>query len=299
MRFFRPNPNRRACDLPWRRWRALAAALAAMVITTGCWEEIHYQPPANATKAPAAKVMPKEPETDSDESPPANAESAAEPSADELFGGDSGPPPVVITAPAPATDTSATETITPAPPIASISPQERLDAWTLASSWSLAAGIAAKGLGPDRYEPMLAKAQQAAAALGVDVPLLPTADEESADAREAAVVAALRTGAGAELVRAIARRLDDAAGAAGQLAIDSHALLLSYSPSSSGAADAAAGIRAAGQSAELPAELWQPLVELLNDRADFKAIRGAVFGLHENVAGHLKSLVAPRAAGTR
>jgi hypothetical protein len=253
----------------------------------GCWQEIHYHPPADAPPSPAAKTIPNEPDGESTAPPQADAETLTEPSADELFGGESTPPPDVINLPPPANDPPPVAEESPSPPVTAITPQERLDAWTLASAWSLAAAVSAKGLGPDRYEPMLAEARQASTALGVDMPPLPTADADSAVERETAVVAALHTGAGAELVSSISQRLNDAAGAAAQLALDSHLLLLSYSPSSPDAADAAAAIRTAGESAGLPPELWQPLVELLNERADFKAVRGAVFALHKSVGAYL------------
>ena len=111
--------------------------------------------------------------------------------------------------------------------------------------------------------------------------------------RDATVLAALQTGAGAELTAAIAKRTDDAAGAAARLALESHRLLLVYTPQSEEAADAAAAIRSAGEQSQLPAELWQPLADLLDRRAAFKSVRGAVFALHKAVAEHLAAQVLP------
>lgn len=292
MCFYLSNPRHRAGGAPLRCLLAGVVALA----TTGCWEEIPYRPPAVAPATPAAKATPSEPVVESAATPQADAQPVTEPSADELFGGESSPPPDVINLPPPAYVPPPEAEESAAPSVVPPTPQQRLDAWTLASSWSLAAAVSAKGLGPDRYEPMLAEARRAAAALGVDLPPLPTADADSAAEREAAVVAALRTSAGAELVGSISHRLNDAAGAAAQLAMDSHLLLLSYSPSSPDAANAASALRAAGESAALPPELWQPLVELLDERADFKAVRGAVFALHKSIGEYLTpSTVGPGA----
>jgi hypothetical protein len=177
------------------------------------------------------------------------------------------------------------------PPAKFVTAQQRLDAWTVASAWSLATAVHAKGLGPDRYASFLADAERAAASLGLDLPALPTADAE--EEREATVIAALQTGAGAELVAAIAAHADDAAGAAAQLALDSHRLLLVYTPQRVDGPTVAAAIRAAGRQASLPDELWQPLVALVERRADFKSVRGAVFALHKAVAQHLAGKAQP------
>jgi hypothetical protein len=172
-----------------------------------------------------------------------------------------------------------------APSIGGVTAAQRLDAWAVASAWSLAAGISALGLEADKYEPYVAEALHAAEALGVELPPLPTIDDP--DERVAETIAALRNGSGADLVDALSRRLDPAAGKAARLAIDSHVLLLWYTPSrSADVISAWVSIQAAGEASNLPPALWQPLVELLKARAEFLDVRSAVFELHGAVAEH-------------
>jgi hypothetical protein len=167
------------------------------------------------------------------------------------------------------------------------SPADRQHAWALASNWSLAAAVYAKGFDSPRYQPYLDKAGLAAATLDIDMPALPSANVE--ENREAAVVAALVEGGGAELVATIEERLDPAAAAAAKLAIYAHVLLLAYSPASTETSALATTIRTAGTASELPLELWQPLAELVERRADFDDVKVAVFAMQKDVAAHLSA----------
>jgi hypothetical protein len=182
------------------------------------------------------------------------------------------------------------------PPVeAAVTPAERRDAWTAASDWALAAGVRAVGKPADQYQPYLARAQAAAEALGIRLPELPEASA-GAEGRVAIAATALREGEGAELAAAIAERLDNQAGAAARLALLTHALLLSYSPRAVSAEDAAElgrQLAAAGEAAQLPAELWQPLARLLDQQADFPAVKAAVFALRQQVADRLELLARP------
>jgi hypothetical protein len=110
------------------------------------------------------------------------------------------------------------------------------------------------------------------------------------------VATALREGVGVEFAATIAERLDDEAGAATRVAMLTHALLLSYSPRTVTEADAAAlgrELAEAGAASQLPAELWQPVVDLLNRQADFDAVKAAAFALRQHVAEQLAKRAAP------
>lgn len=278
---------------PWerrgrRRWRELAA-LAAIGACAGCWEEIHYVP------APEATVIDAEPVDD--DQPPAVApmnEPAARPTLTE-------PPPIVespppeVTLPPPAPDAApavAVETPAPepAPPAESAPPAatsaERRLAWTAASTWSLGAAMAAKGLEPARYEPVLEEASDAAAAIGVELPPLPAADR--AAELEAAVVRSLTDDAGPALASLLGERFGPPEQAAAELAIRSHGWLLSYSPRLAEGAAQAAAVRQLGAASGLPAELWEPLAALLAEQAEFVPVRQAIFDMHRGVDGHLR-----------
>jgi hypothetical protein len=169
-------------------------------------------------------------------------------------------------------------------------PAERRDAWIAVSDWCLAAAIRGKGYAAEHYGSYLEDARQAAAALEIALPELPPAgDAPHVEFTPAAglAVETLRQGSGSELSASVEARLDAAAGAAARLAVDSHALLLWYTPTNDDVAAVAAALRAAGEASQLPAELWEPLVELLDERADFRTVRAAIFALRQKVAEHL------------
>jgi hypothetical protein len=265
----------------------MVAVLATLLPCVGCWEEVHYEPPAKsaapdvAPKEGTASAAPSDTSADGTSGVPA-------PSGDDLFAGD--PPlandpgaeaPVAVDPPAPAPIDD------PTPPQAVVAPTagERRAAWTLASDWSLVAAMQAKGLGPNRYESFLTAAREAGNSLGVPAPTFPKAADPAK--LEAAIVADLQIGAGPKLVGAIASRLGDAAGATARLAIRAHMLLLTYTPAGSTVWGDAADIRDAGVASGLPPELWRPLVEQLERRADYLDVRKAVFALRDGVSAHL------------
>jgi hypothetical protein len=287
-----------------------AAALVAAGICAGCWEEVKHQ-----SQPPGAVASRDEPDaerspgaTDVGQPGPAEDDPGETITASELFGDEPAPPPpieAVVVDPPPSIDQPVVddggddaivvepdETLTgetpvvpvEAPTIGAITAAERLDAWVVASEWSLAAAIAAKGFEADKYEPNLTKAQRAAAALGVELPPLPAIDDP--EQRVAETINALRNDSAADLADALARRIDPAAGKAARLAINTNLLLLWYTQSGADAISASVSIQAAGEASDLPPELWQPLVDLLNERAEYIDVRNAVFELHMAVAEH-------------
>ena len=236
----------------------------------GCWEEIHY--------TPAPSAAPSD-EADQDENSAANDETETAPETPRAD------PLESFTAAMPAADAPATE----APPeVKAATPHEQLLAWRAASKWSLAAAAYAKGLDTAQYEPFQQEAAAAAAELGLELPELPTTPDENQ--REAAVIDALRTGAGAQLADEVTERFGPQTGAAARLAVGSHLLLLIYSPQDPDAASHAVALREAAEAAGLPKELWQPLADLLEKQAEFLDVRSSVFELHRQVEAHLGRL---------
>jgi hypothetical protein len=144
----------------------------------------------------------------------------------------------------------------------------------------------ARRLDPSQYEPLLAEASAAAAALDIRLPSLPAPPNDRD--RQAAVIEALR-GTATDYAARFAERFTPADAALAELAIRSHLLLLVYLPRGDIAAAQAAAVRAAAEKSGLPASLWQPLVTLLEDRASFVAVRPAVFQLHRQVANYLST----------
>jgi hypothetical protein len=282
-----------------------AAVFALLPLCAGCWEEIRYEaPPEAAAEVGAGQGKPIGNPGKVAAVSPSMAEA---PSVAELF---SGEPPLVNDpgeAPAPAdpgpiaggttpgaSDTmpsagaprSPVEIVVPAPPaVTAPTAAERLAAWTLASNWSLVATLQTKGIAPDRYASYLAAAREAGDSLGIAAPPLPTGDTPAT--LDAATIEDLQTGAGAKLADAVAARLDDEAGAAARLAVRAHLLLLTYTPAGSTVWGDAADIREAGVESGLPAELWRPLVEELQGRAEYLDVRKAVFTLRDGVSAHL------------
>ena len=162
--------------------------------------------------------------------------------------------------------------------------EDRRRVWEAASKWSLAAAIYAKGLAASRSEPILKQAEEAAAAIGVSLPPLPTGDDAN---REALVIESLKGETAKELVRRIGERFTPAEAAAAELAIGTQVLLLTYSPRSDSAKEHAEAMRRAAEASGLAAELWQTLLKRLDDRAPFIVVRVAVFDFHRRTAKHL------------
>jgi hypothetical protein len=274
------------------RFRTVAA-LATLLPCVGCWEEVHYQPPPE-TAAPGAALEGGDPTADPSDTSADTTPVVPAPSSDELFTDDPlGNPPdskapvaadptaVLVDPPAPVQNED------PAPPPAFAAPTsaERLAAWTLASNWSLVATLQTTGLAPNLYEEYLAAAREAGDSLGIATPPLPAGDTPAK--LDAATIADLQSGAGPKLADAVSARLDDAAGAAARLAVQAHLLLLTYTPAGSTVWSDSADIRDAGVASGLPEELWRPLVEQLEQRADYLDVRKAVFNLRNGVAAHL------------
>jgi hypothetical protein len=162
--------------------------------------------------------------------------------------------------------------------------EDRRRVWEAASKWSLASAIYAKGLASKRYEPIFKEAEDAAAAIGVSLPPLPTGDDAN---REALVIESLQGEPAAELVRGIGERFTPEEAAAAELAFGTQVLLLTYSPRSDATKAHAESMRRAAEASGLPAELWQPLLKRLDDRAPFIVVRLAVFDFHRRTAKHL------------
>lgn len=297
--------------------------LLAVAACTGCWEEIRYQgqaapqnsdPGALESDSGDAAAEPQQESEDpvvsippdtADEAPatlPPIATAEADPTEDstdgptagDLFGdddpGDDEPAvDAAATTPGPAPpddgpggdDPFAVEPQAAAPPP---SPAERRAAWRAASDWALAVAVAAKGYASDHYTTYLVDAERAATTIDVALPALPTATAGETERLNASIVELLAGDGGRQLATNIAERLDAQAGAAARLAMQVHLLLLTYLPSNPNTADAASAISAAAWEAQLPMELWQPLVQLVEQRADFLDVREAVFALRDAVA---------------
>jgi len=286
--------SRSAIPLP----HAVGFVSALLLAGGGCWEEIRYvpkpaaaeseegadrvadaqaaeQPPIETARAPTSgDLFDSQPITPGPVEP---AESSPHPSVDSLdpeaadeATADATPAPVEVQQQA---DGTLNGTMAPAePPMERTATRaQRQLVWQAASQWSLAAAIYAKGLDAQRYGPILDQANAAAQQLGIELPPLPTAGTDSQ--REASVIDSLRGEPAATLVQSIADRFTPAEAAAADLAIRTRLLLLTYTPRSAAAGEQAAAVRQSAEASGLPADVWQPLVELLDERAPFAAVR--------------------------
>ncbi len=294
-----------------RRQACLCASAIALLATVGCWDEIPYNPRREPVKPPSKPVILRS-ETPHEEL------AAPAPSAGELFAGEEGGETASVRASvAPVPEVEATtvdenplwsELIAgeetpavpePAPPATielegpELAPDQRteLAAWRLASKWSLAVGIYGKGYGADRYGDVWAKAEREAKALGVVLPPVP--QDVAAEDLVATAATMLLEEAGPELVAEVGRRHSPQYQALCDLAIKTHGLLLIYTPDSREVKPLIGAIRLSAENSELPAELWTPLVYLLDARAEFPDIKRAVFLLHKQAEEHLDQLAAP------
>lgn len=163
--------------------------------------------------------------------------------------------------------------------------------WRLASKWSLAVGIYGKGYGVDRYGDLWNQAEREAGTLEVDLPPLPQDVEEDDLVTTAATM--LLEEAGPELAAEMGQRHSPQHQALGDLAIKTHGLLLIYTPDGREMKSLIAAIRRAAEDSTLPADLWTPLIEQLDARAEFPEIKRAVFQLHKQAEEYLDQLASP------
>ena len=181
-------------------------------------------------------------------------------------------PPVVADASVPSTASSAEERL-------------ELATWQMASNWSMAAALQAKGRNAESYGKRLEQAIDGAELLNVALPELPVHAE--GDDRVRDNLSFLLEDAGPRL----ARELNNAHGAEyaalAELATKTHVLLLSYTPDSTRLQPVVVAIRRAAQNSGLPEEIWHDLVELLDNRAEFNAVKAAVFQLHQQAEAYL------------
>jgi hypothetical protein len=258
------------------------------------------QPASEPTAAPSAAVEPLEPIAEqnpagenadpaptTEETPlpgPVEEERPATPDGPDADGASTDIEPVVAE-PTAAEPTAAkpiewlAPTAVPEPTAA-----ERLQAWVAASQWGLAVAMTGKNLASASIEPVAKRAAAAAAELGLELP----AGEAGAPPSAAAIMA-LDDDAGPALAELVGQRLGPAERAAANLAIRTRLWLLTYTPRRDDRGAMAAAARADAEASGLPAELWSPLVQLVEDGAEFVEVRKAVFDLHRAVEAHLRA----------
>jgi len=273
--------------------------LALLLITcTGCWEEIRYDPDkfqastrqqdqANVPAQPEPRLLLPSPTV---EGPPSSDALPTTPPTDSTSDTPIGPswdvlklddPPQSVAQPAPPAelDLPANE------PPADVPARTSLAVWRMSSQWSLAVAIYAKGLAAVRYGDALDQAVEAAKLLQVELPALP--EPVGTAPLQSMVIVYLLEEAGPRLASQVDERLAADHAALVELAVKTHGLLLVYSPHDTELGPVVTAIGQAAESSSLPEALWLPLLELLDQRAEFKEVKRAVFQLHEQVESYL------------
>jgi hypothetical protein len=281
-------------------------------------------PPSDASNAPdgsptADVPFAADPVFDSAEPPtlpptaPAEAPSqtvddryATPPAADPL---PSDPPPGIVSpAEAPASTTSMTPAATDPPRHADATTasatvenapsapvlNSRRAAWLLGNRLSLAALANDRGVATANVPVWLEDARTVAKFLGTrfaDLPE-PAAPGDGASASRQVVNYLLVHGQ--QIGRELAKQHSAEESALFEIALKSNILLLLYTPGTSAGNSIAVAISQAAPQANLPAELWQPLVDALNEQATQADVRAAVGKMHLDVDQYLSQPVEPK-----
>lgn len=306
-----------ANSIDMTRLGGLFALTLSLTLSIGCWEEIRYEPAPEVVQSSTAEqgVSPQEtvgnagPEAAGVPAEPtivepatvaeAATDSVAEPTTPPLdappleLPQSPGPEEIAPATAEPAAPTAesaptdglfgdaSTDSAAPAVEAPAATPAQRRLIWQAAGKWSLAAAMFAKQLPAERFEPMQKEADASAAELGVALPSLPT--PAAGQTPEQAVVATLNGEPTANLIATTAERFGAEAGALADLAIRTNLLLLTYSPRRDDVAAEAAQLRSIAESSGLPNDAWTPLAKLLEEGAEYVAVRTAIFDLHRRV----------------
>jgi len=282
------KPVANSIDLT-RLARPLAIVLS-LVVSIGCWEEIRYEAAPEVVQSAATEQGVPPQETSENPEAEAVADSAEPPTAEPVATAEAAtesvaePAPPLDSPPLELSQSPSPETAAPVDAPAATSAQRQL-IWQAAGKWSLAAAMFAKQFPAERLEPMLKEANAAAAELGVELPTLPT--PAAGQTPEQAVVAALGGEPATNLVAATAERFGAEAGALADLAIRTNLLLLTYSPRRDDVATEAARLRSIAEGSGLPSDAWTPLAKLLDENAEYVAVRTAIFDFHRRVGSLL------------
>jgi len=235
----------------------------------GCWQEVRYEPDQSGEQT--QEVVASELEQPIRDLRPA-------PKSEDLFGDlEVGVryPPAEASSPEETEWTEETEGMG----------RTGLAVWRMCSQWSMAAALQAKGRDVESYGERLEQAKYGAKLLGVSLPNLPI-HEVDAD-RLTENLAYLLEEAGPRLASELKELHGANHAALAELAIKTHVLLLSYTPSSSQLEPVVSAVRQAAEGSGLPKSVWREVVDLLTARAEFKQVKAAIFQLHKRATAHL------------
>jgi hypothetical protein len=233
-------------------------------------------PPEAAGEPPAAESTT---ETTESTEPSDVAESVTDGNARQSQGGSDAVAPSIIAVPA---DTAVAES---APPDTN-GTNPRLAAWQLGSKLSLAALANDRDIAPKTVESALADSKELADRLETTVAELPERGLSGSDPASRQVLNYVIE-QGHQIGRDLTEKYGPEAAALFEVAMKSNLLLVLYTPGSSSSDAIVAAISAAAPRAQLPAGLWQPLINMVTSQADGAEVRKAVRSFHAEVERHL------------
>ncbi|MEX0613726.1 MAG: hypothetical protein WD738_04670 [Pirellulales bacterium] len=306
--------------------QAVVLGVVALCAASGCWEEIEYtgpdpstvahrqpppsaddEPPAEAnepTSSTASRLAERQLPPSSDPEPALpNAQVAPSATGDTAEDAeDRATAEGVIVNKTPVADAESE----PVPPadlettttsgIAELAPSApalttRRAAWQLGSKLSLAALAHDRGMVPDSVATWFNEARSAAEALGTSVDELPEAAAATATEGEGASrrVHDYLFQQGQRIWRDLTDRHGRDHAALFEMAVKSNVLLVLYSPESPAVQSISTAVAEAGPRAELPPELWRPLLDTLANKSTATEVRTAVRRLHADVDQYLSA----------
>lgn len=304
-------------------WLVLLICLA-----TGCWQEIEYRGPDPSVAAPSAPppqvVASTEDSSQTAEvTKPVEPPIASEPIDTAANSAEVGDRYVVTTpdvsdrvvepeaeSPAVTAESSTTRAAQPASEAMSASAEAipasatteagiapptinaRQAAWFLGSRLSLAALANDRGIAAEDVPKWFAQARSIAEKLGVTLGELPARPAEAAESGPSREVLAYLLDQGKAINGKLAAQ-DPETAALFQMAWTSNLLLVMNQPGSPQVNYVAKLVGEAAQRTQLPAALWQPLLDTLASGATPATVRTAVRQMHYDIERHLAAAVEP------
>ena len=257
-----------------RNFAKVCATLLTLAFS-GCWQEIRYEPSQTPLPRPSTSRVAVVEE--------ANEEVLAVPALETPTLTEEPLPREIVPVEQPVElaeiSPAAEQPKSPAPP------RSALATWRMASKWSYAAARLAKGQGPDRYGEDLERAHYAATLVKIELPDLP--GDVPVEDREKAIIAFLTETAGPKMSRQLLNRYDAQHAALADLAIRTHVLLLTYTPKSPRLAEFLPALRRVAEDSNLPQSVCDQLITLLEERAEFKKVKAAIYQLHRQASVEL------------
>lgn len=167
-------------------------------------------------------------------------------------------------------------------------------AWLLGSKLSLAALAHGRGAPGEDVQQLMDQSRSLARLFGITLDDLPNRPLgiDSDDVPEKALDYLFKTGN--QIGTELARRQGIETAALFEIAVKSNVLLVLYEPGSSTVEAISTAITQAGARGKLPADLWQPLVDLLGRQAPVDEVRAGVYRLHADVERFLEGVAERR-----